>query len=98
MEETNPSEFQNAWEAALDSAQKSLVLLKNEDSLLPLDADKIKFVVLVGERIIDQIYDNQSERIKTVYQDFDNIGAQNGGWTLRWQGFEGNLWWKDQHK
>lgn len=75
MEETNPSEFQNAWEAALDSAQKSLVLLKNNDSLLPLDADKIKFIVLAGERTLNQRYDGQSQKTDTVYQDFNNIGA-----------------------
>ncbi len=23
---------------------------------------------------------------------------QNGGWTVRWQGFEGNDFWKDKNK
>ena len=66
--------------------------------MLPLEAEKIKYVVLIGERKIAQRYDNESDRKDTVYQDFDNIGAQNGGWTLRWQGFEGNQWWQGANK
>lgn len=98
MDAHNPSEFENAWEATLNAAQQSLVLLKNEKELLPLQTDKVKYVVMIGERTIEQIYDGASSRINTVYQDFNNIGAQNGGWALRWQGFEGNQYWEGDFK
>lgn len=98
MDANNPSEFENSWEAALNAAQQSLVLLKNENDILPLESSKIKHVVFIGERTIAQVYDGASSRIDTVYQDFDNIGAQNGGWSLRWQGFEGNRYWDGEFK
>ncbi len=34
----------------------------------------------------------------TLYLSYDNIGMQNGGWSIRWQGFEGNHYWSDQYK
>lgn len=57
-------------DVALAAAQQSLVLLKNEKQLLPLNVDAIKNVVLLGE--------------------VDDIGLQNGGWTVNWQGQKGN--------
>jgi beta-glucosidase len=33
-----------------------------------------------------------------LFRNFDNIGMQCGGWTVRWQGFEGNDFWKDSNK
>lgn len=55
--------------------------------MLPVKKEGFKYVVLVGERTINQVYDGESSRIDTVYQDTNNIGVQNGGWSLRWQGF-----------
>lgn len=34
----------------------------------------------------------------TTYRDYDNIGAQNGGWSLAWQGFYGNGLWDGINK
>ncbi len=34
----------------------------------------------------------------TLYVSYDNIGIQNGGWSVRWQGYEGNHYWSDQNK
>jgi len=34
----------------LKAAQESLVLLKNDDNLLPISKGDIKYIVLVGER------------------------------------------------
>ena len=28
-----------------------------------------------------------------LFRNFDNIGMQCGGWSVRWQGFEGNDFW-----
>jgi beta-glucosidase len=50
--------------------------------------------VLIGERVINI---NQLAR-NELFRNFDNIGMQNGGWTLRWQGFEGNSQWTGDNK
>lgn len=33
-----------------------------------------------------------------LYRNFDNIGLQCGGWTVRWQGYQGNEFWADANK
>ncbi len=33
-----------------------------------------------------------------MFLNYDNIGMQSGGWTARWQGFEGNPIWKGDNK
>ena len=33
-----------------------------------------------------------------LFRKFDNIGMQNGGWSVRWQGFEGNDFWSGDNK
>jgi beta-glucosidase len=38
----------SAREVALDAARESMVLLKNEDNLLPLDKEKIKSIAVIG--------------------------------------------------
>jgi beta-glucosidase len=82
---------------ALQAAEESLVLLKNENNVLPLQAKKIKYVVLVGEDTLPT--QNLDGSIVTkVFQNFDNLGAQNGGWTIRWQGFNGNDFWDTKTK
>lgn len=52
---------------ARDAVRKSLVLLKNNDQLLPLKPNQ--HILVTGEGA-------------------DNIGKQNGGWTITWQGTE----------
>jgi beta-glucosidase len=84
------------------------VLLKNEEisynsdniqlkHTLPIDIKKIKNIVLVGEKIIDVQTASQAP-LPTLFQDYDNIGVQNGGWTVRWQGFDGNKFWQGENK
>ena len=72
-----------------------MVLLKN-DHVLPLKGlrSDIEYVVLVGESIINI---NRLDK-NTLFRHFDNIGMQCGGWTVRWQGFEGNDFWMDNNK
>ena len=45
---------------------------------MPLNpkSTQAKNIILTGE---SEFFDN-----KTVFTNFDNIGAQNGGWTVRW--------------
>jgi beta-glucosidase len=81
-----------AKEDAYTAAQESLVLLKNENELLPIQ-ECPKHVVLAGEAIIDV-----KDEVKTLYQQYDNIGAQNGGWSVRWQGYMGNRLWSGELK
>jgi len=74
-----------------------LVLLKNDNKLLPikgLKSGSIEYIVLVGERVINV---NQLSK-NILFRNFDNIGMQCGGWTIRWQGFEGNDMWKGNGK
>jgi beta-glucosidase len=73
----------------LTAVQESLVLLKNQNNVLPLKMSNIKYVILVGERIININGMARNE----LFRSFDDIGMQNGGWSLRWQGFEGNSQW-----
>lgn len=56
--------------------------------------DTIKYVVLVGESILSL---NRLTKVE-LFRNFDNIGMQAGGWSIRWQGYEGNDFWKDKNK
>ena len=86
-----------AKSAALEAARKSLVLLKNTDDLLPIDPAQIKYVILTGERII-ATQTSKTGKKQMLYTNYDNIGVQNGGWTLTWQGAEGNVLWSGENK
>ncbi|CAD8082812.1 unnamed protein product [Paramecium primaurelia] len=77
-------EYQDALQAAL----QSLVLLKNQGNTLPINKNSIEHVILLGDRYIP-VGNGQFK----LFQDYDNIGAQNGGWTIRWQGYNGNDYW-----
>ena len=33
-----------------------------------------------------------------MFRNFDDIGMQSGGWSVRWQGFRGNDYWNDANK
>lgn len=33
-----------------------------------------------------------------LFRNFDSIGLQCGGWTIRWQGSEGNDFWDEKIK
>lgn len=70
-----PSADEIAQEAniSLQSAEQSLVLLKNKNDLLPVQPNSIKNIFLIGA--------------------YDDIGSQNGGWTVTWQGQKGNKYW-----
>ncbi|CAD8172306.1 unnamed protein product [Paramecium pentaurelia] len=82
-------EYQDALQAAL----QSLVLLKNQVNTLPVNKNSIENIILLGDRYI-HIGNGQYK----IFSDFDNIGAQNGGWTIRWQGYNGNDYWSGDLK
>lgn len=73
-----------------------MVLLKNSYNLLPASnlLSSIKYVVLLGEKIHNI---NRLTKIQ-LYRNFDNIGMQCGGWTVRWQGVEGDEFWRGDLK
>ena len=52
-------------ELARKAVRKSMVLLKNESNILPL---------------------NKNEKLTVVGSGANNLGMQNGGWTVEWQG------------
>jgi len=86
----------NEYQDSLNAVHESLVLLKNTNNILPVRNIKntIEHVILVGESIY-----NLNGLTKTqLYRNFDNIGMQCGGWTVRWQGYEGNEFWSGQNK
>ena len=62
-----------------------------------MDLNSYTHIVLIGEREELEVLPN-SQTATTTFQDFDNIGAQNGGWTVAWQGYNGNFFWADEHK
>jgi len=76
---------QAAYRAALQSAEQSLVLLKNQSHLLPLKKN-IRHIILLG----DQPTWLARKQSTVVFQSYHNLGALNGGWTISWQGFNGN--------
>jgi beta-glucosidase len=86
------------FEVALQAAQESLVLLKNEQNLLPVDPKNLKYIVLLGQRLLSVQVNDAGARELRLFQDFNNIGAQNGGWSVSWQGFEGNDFWQGSLK
>ena len=52
------------------------------------------------------IMEDRSENIETInrqtkvqlFPNYDNIGMQCGGWSVRWQGVMGNEYWTGQNK
>jgi beta-glucosidase len=58
-------------EVARDCVRHSLVLLKNQNSVVPL-SKKTRRLVVVGQAA-------------------DDLGTQCGGWTISWQGTQGNV-------
>lgn len=81
------------YEDSLQAVHESLVLLKNAN-VLPIKPSGLEYVVLVGEKIIN--INNLAKN--ELFLNYDNIGMQSGGWSLRWQGFEGNSQWKGDNK
>lgn len=79
----------------MEAVHESLVVLKNSNTL-PIKglSSGIKYVILVGEKIINI---NRLTRIQ-LFRNFDDIGMQSGGWSVRWQGFRGNDYWSDSNK
>lgn len=82
---------------ALSAAEKSLVLLKNEGDILPVDSGNIEYIVFAGDDSFDEDTDSGTT-ILNIYQNYNNIGAQSGGWSMAWQGTEGNTLWQDENK
>lgn len=88
-----PVHATSEYEDSLQAVHESLVLLKN-NGVIPVKTSDLQYIVLVGERVINinQLAKNE------LFRNFDNIGMQNGGWTLRWQGFEGNSQWEGENR
>lgn len=57
-------------EVAREAVRKSLVLLKDDQSLLPLSKE-VSHILVAGSSA-------------------HNLGRQSGGWTIEWQGIDGN--------
>lgn len=72
------------------AVRESLVLLKNTN-VLPANnlLTSIKYVILIGEKIFNL---NGLTKIR-LFRSYDNIGMQCGGWSVKWQGIEGNDFW-----
>lgn len=86
----------NEYLDSLQAVRESLVLLKNDNNVLPVRtlSTTLQYVVLVGEKIINI---NRLTKLQ-LFRNFDNIGMQAGGWSVRWQGFMGNDFWTGANK
>lgn len=82
---------------ALKAAEESLVLLKNSNDILPLEKEKIEYIILVGTSLIN-VRQDDGTYIPTFFANYNNIGIQTGGWTVSWQGIEGNDFWLGKYK
>lgn len=74
---------------ALQAAEQSLVLLKNENAVIPVNSQNLSHVILLGSRGF-----NYKTQTPGPYA-FDDIGSQSGGWTVVWQGSQGNDYWRN---
>ncbi|OUP81272.1 hypothetical protein B5F07_18115 [Lachnoclostridium sp. An169] len=67
--EASECDFAKHHETAVEASRKSMVLLKNEKNLLPLDAKKLKKLVVVGEAAVQPfIGGDGSSRVKNPTQ------------------------------
>lgn len=77
--EDNPASVKTA----LNVAREGIVLLKNEDGILPLKADKIKKVAVVGQNALRYLTGGGSGRVTPIhyvsfYDGIKAVGAQKG--------------------
>lgn len=83
------------YKDSLNAVHESLVLLKNAN-VIPAKGLYlgIEYVVLIGEKVhsLNRLDKHQ------LFKNYDNIGMQCGGWSVRWQGFEGNDFWSGDNK
>ncbi len=94
---SNKKKYEEEINTAIRAAEESLVLLRNKNQLLPISSDTIEYVVLLGTSSIHK-KQNDGKYIPASYANYDNIGIQTGGWTISWQGIEGNAFWQGSNK
>jgi beta-glucosidase len=63
---------------SLDAARQSLVLLRNQDGLLPLDANKAKSIALIGPYVNKIVYGNYCRKSSFAISPFAAIAKQLG--------------------
>ena len=91
-----PHNMVESRENALTADKQSLVLLKDDNKTLPGDLSKYKYIVLAGERDINEMYETSTNL--TTYTDYNNTGTQCGGYSLAWMGYMGNEFWQIDNK
>ena len=89
----------------IDQAVTRIIAVKlaMKPSMKPIDNEVVKAAALkvAEESMVLLKNDNNTLPINTtkiknvvLMGAYDDIGRQNGGWTILWQGFTGNQWWK----
>ena len=89
----------------IDQAVTRIIAVKlaMKPSMKPIDNEVVKAATLKAaeESMVLLKNDNNTLPINTsqiknvvLIGAYDDIGRQNGGWTILWQGFTGNQWWK----
>jgi beta-glucosidase len=63
---------------SLDAARQSLVLLRNQAGLLPLDASKVKSIALIGPYVNKIVYGSYSRKSSFALSPFAEIAKQLG--------------------
>ncbi len=83
LDSSIPEDNPASVKTALDVAREGMVLLKNEENLLPLKADKIKKVAVVGQNALRYLTGGGSGRVTPIhyvsfYEGIKAVGAQKG--------------------
>ncbi|MEO0576155.1 MAG: glycoside hydrolase family 3 N-terminal domain-containing protein [Pseudomonadota bacterium] len=86
---------------ALDAARKAIVLLKNEDSVLPLDRSALKRIAVIGPNANETILGGYSDVPRQTVSVLDGIRAAAGDdirvdYAEGARITEGRSWWKDE--
>lgn len=83
LDSSIPEDNPASVKTALDVAREGMVLLKNEENLLPLKADKIKKVAVVGQNALRYLTGGGSGRVTPIhyvsfYEGIKAVGVQKG--------------------
>ena len=83
LDSSIPEDNPTSVKTALEVAREGIVLLKNEQSILPLKADKIKKVAVVGQNALHYLTGGGSGRVTPIHyvsflEGIKAIGAQKG--------------------
>lgn len=83
LDSSIPEDNPTTAQTALNVAREGIVLLKNQDNILPLKADKVKKIAVVGKNAMRYVTGGGSGRVDPIhyvsfYEGIAALGAQKG--------------------